>query len=113
MEEGAAPPMQLPRPQVPRLIINKITLHNFKSYAGTQTIGSFHKQFTSIVGPNGSGKSNLIESLLFIFGFSASWMRQQKLSQLIHSSSFSRDNSKAYVEVEFSKIIDKEEIDNF
>jgi structural maintenance of chromosome 4 len=35
-------------------------LKNFKSYAGVQKIGPFHKNFTSIVGPNGSGKSNLI-----------------------------------------------------
>ncbi len=62
-------------------------LKNFKSYAGIQKIGPFHKNFTSIVGPNGSGKSNLIESMLFIFGFSASWMRLNKLNQLIHNSS--------------------------
>lgn len=44
----------------PRLIIDHMVMKNFKSYEGTQTIGTFHKNFTSIVGPNGSGKSNLI-----------------------------------------------------
>ena len=44
----------------PRLIIDHMVLKNFKSYAGIQKIGPFHKNFTSIVGPNGSGKSNLI-----------------------------------------------------
>jgi structural maintenance of chromosome 4 len=63
-----------------------MVMKNFKSYEGTQTIGTFHKNFTSIVGPNGSGKSNLIESMLFIFGFNASWMRLNKLNQLIHNS---------------------------
>ncbi len=58
-----------------RLIISKIVLENFKSYQGKTVIGPFHKLFTAIVGPNGSGKSNLIESLLFIFGKRASWMR--------------------------------------
>jgi structural maintenance of chromosome 4 len=35
---------------------------------------------TSVVGPNGSGKSNLIESLLFVFGKKASWMRLKNLN---------------------------------
>jgi structural maintenance of chromosome 4 len=81
-------------------------LKNFKSYAGIQKIGPFHKNFTSIVGPNGSGKSNLIESMLFIFGFSASWMRLNKLHQLIHNSSTSSNISTASVEVHFKKILD-------
>ena len=35
-----------------RLIISKLTLENFKSYAGKKVIGPFHKCFSSIVGPN-------------------------------------------------------------
>lgn len=81
-------------------------LKNFKSYAGTQKIGPFHKNFTSIVGPNGSGKSNLIESMLFIFGFNASWMRLNKLNQLIHNSSAVNNVTSAAVEVHFKKILD-------
>ena len=59
---------------------------------------------TSVVGPNGSGKSNLIESLLFVFGKKATWMRLSKLNQLIHK----KDNqmlSQASVEVLFSENI--------
>jgi structural maintenance of chromosome 4 len=61
------------------LIINRIILDNFKSYHGHLEIGPFNGSFTSIVGPNGSGKSNLIESMLFVFGKKASWMRLQKI----------------------------------
>ena len=81
-----------------------MVLEDFKSYAGRQIIGSFHGNFTSVVGPNGSGKSNLIESMLFIFGFNASWMRLNKLNQLIHNSSTSSGNSRAAVEVHFKKL---------
>ena len=51
-----------------RIIIDKIVLENFKSYAGVREIGPLHYRFNSVVGPNGSGKSNLMESLLFVFG---------------------------------------------
>ena len=65
-------------------MIQKIEVYNFKSYAGKKIIGPFHKRFTAVVGPNGSGKSNTIESLLFIFGKRATWMRLKKLKELIH-----------------------------
>lgn len=83
--------------QRPRLIIDYMILENFKSYADKQKIGPFHTNFTSVVGPNGSGKSNLIEAMLFIFGFSASWMRMSKLNQLVHNSSTSTGNHMAAV----------------
>lgn len=51
-----------------RLIIREMVLENFKSYAGEQRIGPFHKSFSSVVGPNGSGKSNVIDAMLFVFG---------------------------------------------
>ena len=57
------------------LIIKQIILENFKSYEGKHFIGPFHNKFTCIIGPNGSGKSNLIDSLLFVFGKRAKWMR--------------------------------------
>ncbi|GME80887.1 unnamed protein product [Ambrosiozyma monospora] len=70
-----------PQPEVhePRLVIDHLLLHNFKSYAGDQIIGPFNASFSAVVGPNGSGKSNVIDSLLFVFGFRASKMRQSKL----------------------------------
>ena len=72
----------------PRLVISRMVLENFKSYAGAQHVGPFHKvcglahlrstqrldmllrvqSFTSVVGPNGSGKSNVIDAMLFVFG---------------------------------------------
>lgn len=44
------------------------------------------QSFTSIVGPNGSGKSNVIDALLFVFGFTAKKMRHENLAGLIHNS---------------------------
>lgn len=111
-----------------RLVISKMVLRNFKSYAGTVEIGPFHKvlpdvitsmscrfadggtlgwqSFTSIVGPNGSGKSNVIDSLLFVFGFKAKKMRQGKLSELIHNSTNYQNLDSCTVEVHFQEIID-------
>ena len=58
-----------------RLMITKMVLENFKSYAGVREIGPFHKCFSSVVGPNGSGKSNVIDAMLFVFGKKASKLR--------------------------------------
>ncbi|KAF9561610.1 RecF/RecN/SMC protein [Agrocybe pediades] len=89
-----------------RLTIHKMALINFKSYAGRQEIGPFHKSFSSIVGPNGSGKSNTIDALLFVFGYRASKMRQGKISELIHNSANYPDLDECSVEVHFRDIID-------
>eukprot|EP00960_Hanusia_phi_P013686 401509-Hanusia_phi.AAC.3 len=62
-----------------RLIITHMTLENFKSYAGVQEIGPFHKKFSSVVGPNGSGKSNVIDAMLFVFGKRAKQLRLNKV----------------------------------
>ncbi|KAK6095037.1 Structural maintenance of chromosomes protein 4 [Batrachochytrium dendrobatidis] len=91
---------------LPRLVISKIVQRNFKSYAGIIEIGPFHKSFTSIVGPNGSGKSNVIDSLLFVFGFKAKKLRQGKLSDLIHNSATYPNLTSCAVEVHFQEIID-------
>lgn len=55
----------------------------------------------------GSGKSNLIESLLFVFGKRANWMRLKSLHQLIHNSQNHGDIKKASVEVEFMDVEDQ------
>ncbi|XP_074593637.1 structural maintenance of chromosomes 4-like protein gluon [Brevipalpus obovatus] len=91
-----------------RLLIQNIENINFKSYAGTQILGPFHKSFTAIVGPNGSGKSNVIDSMLFVFGFRASKLRLKKLSSLIHKSENFPDFDHCSVIVHFAKIEDKE-----
>lgn len=64
------------------------------------------QSFSSVVGPNGSGKSNVIDSLLFVFGFRASKMRQGKISALIHNSSAFPNLEYCEVEVHFQQIID-------
>ncbi|XP_013138419.1 PREDICTED: structural maintenance of chromosomes protein 4 [Papilio polytes] len=92
----------------PRLIITRIVNENFKSYAGVQVLGPFHKSFTAIIGPNGSGKSNVIDSMLFVFGYRATKIRSKKISVLIHSSNKFSNISSASVAVHFCQIIDGE-----
>lgn len=91
-----------------RLMITKMILENFKSYAGIQEIGPFHKRFSSIVGPNGSGKSNVIDALLFVFGKRAKQLRLNKVSELIHKSSNYTNLEYAKVEIYFQLIHDDE-----
>ncbi|KAL0332074.1 UNVERIFIED_CONTAM: Structural maintenance of chromosomes protein 4 [Sesamum calycinum] len=57
-----------PASRGPRLFIKEMVMRNFKSYAGEQRVGPFHKSFSAVVGPNGSGKSNVIDAMLFVFG---------------------------------------------
>ncbi|XP_066938729.1 structural maintenance of chromosomes protein 4 [Macrobrachium rosenbergii] len=93
----------------PRLVITHIENEFFKSYAGRQVLGPFHKSFTSIVGPNGSGKSNVIDSMLFVFGYRAQKIRSKKISVLIHNSEAHPNVESCTVAVHFQKIIDKGE----
>ncbi|XP_051534956.1 structural maintenance of chromosomes protein 4-like [Myxocyprinus asiaticus] len=102
------PPAMSSEPGAPRLMITHIVNRNFKSYAGEQILGPFHKRFSCIIGPNGSGKSNVIDSMLFVFGYRAQKIRSKKLSVLIHSSDGHQDVQSCTVEVHFQKIIDKE-----
>ncbi|XP_069721223.1 structural maintenance of chromosomes protein 4 isoform X2 [Phaenicophaeus curvirostris] len=102
------PPAMTNEAGAPRLMITHIVNQNFKSYAGEQTLGPFHKRFSCIIGPNGSGKSNVIDSMLFVFGYRAQKIRSKKLSVLIHSSDEHTDIQSCTVEVHFQKIIDKE-----
>ena len=90
-----------------RTVIKNLILTNFKSYAGRQEVGPFHVSFTSVVGPNGSGKSNVIDSLLFVFGFRASKMRQGKISALIHNSAGFPNLEYCEVEVHFQEVMDQ------
>ncbi|KAI8647729.1 hypothetical protein BD408DRAFT_334358, partial [Parasitella parasitica] len=59
-----------------------------------------------VVGPNGSGKSNVIDALLFVFGYRANKMRQGKLSELIHNSAKHPNCTHCSVEIHFQEIID-------
>ncbi|KAG4304930.1 hypothetical protein PORY_001605 [Pneumocystis oryctolagi] len=96
--------MDIDKTPTERLMISHLVLTNFKSYAGRQCIGPFHPSFSSIVGPNGSGKSNVIDALLFVFGFRASQMRQSKISALIHKSLAHPDLEWCSVEIHFEEI---------
>ncbi|KAJ2394657.1 Structural maintenance of chromosomes protein 4, partial [Coemansia sp. RSA 2559] len=89
-----------------RLVITQMVLENFKSYSGRQVIGPFHRSFSAIVGPNGSGKSNVIDALLFVFGYRANKIRQGKLSELIHNSKNAGGLTHCTVEVHFEEVID-------
>lgn len=93
-----------------RLIITKIKLHNFKSFYGTVELENLHPQFSSIVGANGSGKSNVIDALLFVFGFRAKQIRQSKLVGLIHHSAAHPDLRDCYVTISFARVNENHEI---
>lgn len=99
------PVIEDPTPKA-RIVITHLILTNFKSYAGRQEVGPFHASFSSVVGPNGSGKSNVIDSLLFVFGFRASKMRQGKISALIHNSAQYPDLDFCEVAVHFQEVMD-------
>ena len=102
----AVPPTQEDTGPKSRTVIQYLVLTNFKSYAGRQEVGPFHASFSSVVGPNGSGKSNVIDSLLFVFGFRASKMRQGKISALIHNSAAFPNLDFCEVEVHFQEVMD-------
>lgn len=102
----AAPQVQNETSPKTRTVIQYLVLTNFKSYAGRQEVGPFHASFSSVVGPNGSGKSNVIDSLLFVFGFRASKMRQGKISALIHNSAAFPNLDFCEVEVHFQEVMD-------
>ena len=102
----AVPPTQVDSSLKSRTVIQYLYLTNFKSYAGRQEVGPFHASFSSVVGPNGSGKSNVIDSLLFVFGFRASKMRQGKISALIHNSAGFPNLEYCEVEVHFQEVMD-------
>jgi structural maintenance of chromosome 4 len=102
----AIPVVEQPLVPKSRMVIRQLVMTNFKSYAGRQVVGPFHVSFSSVVGPNGSGKSNVIDSLLFVFGFRASKMRQGKISALIHNSAQHQDLGFCEVEVYFQEIMD-------
>ncbi|CAO3670170.1 unnamed protein product [Rhizopus microsporus] len=103
----------VPSKKEPRLVMKKMVLNDFKSYAGRQVIGPFHKSFSAIVGPNGSGKSNVIDALLFVFGYRANKMRQGKLSELIHNSAKYPNCQTCSVEIHFHEIIHGDDPDEY
>eukprot|EP01138_Halocafeteria_seosinensis_P004484 gb/GECG01004587.1/.p1 GENE.gb/GECG01004587.1/~~gb/GECG01004587.1/.p1 ORF type:complete len:322 (+),score=62.98 gb/GECG01004587.1/:1-966(+) len=71
--------------------IERINVHNFKSYAGKQVIGPFH-DFTAVIGPNGAGKSNLMDAISFVVGLSARHLRGSQLRDLVHRTARMRQS---------------------
>ena len=67
---------------------------------------SIFQSFSSIVGPNGSGKSNVIDAMLFVFGYRSKRIRSKKLSLLIHHSEKYPNVQSCTVSVHFQMIID-------
>ncbi|XP_063224263.1 structural maintenance of chromosomes protein 4-like [Bacillus rossius redtenbacheri] len=95
----------------PRLMITHIENEFFKSYAEKTVLGPFHKNFSSIIGPNGSGKSNVIDSMLFVFGYRATKIRSKKISVLIHNSDKHSNVNSCTVSVHFQQISDKDDVE--
>lgn len=111
----------------PRLMITRIVCEDFKSYANVVSLGPFHhvgfflfkllinlvtsfillQQFSAIIGPNGSGKSNVIDAMLFVFGYRAQKIRSKKISVLLHKSAKKPNVKQCKVEVHFTQIVDK------
>lgn len=95
--------------------LDRITLNNFKSFAGRITI-PFPAGFNAVAGANGSGKSNIIDALTFVLGTkSARSIRAQKLKNLIFNGG--RDRKPAefcevsiYLDNKDGKIPGEEEI---
>ena len=83
----------------------KIKMSGFKSFVDPTTVILPGKR-VAIVGPNGSGKSNVIDALLFVFGYRANKMRQARLAELIHSSQGCENLDSCTVEIYFEEIID-------
>ncbi|KAI5842556.1 RecF/RecN/SMC [Morchella snyderi] len=77
-----------------------------RTLGGRRSGLSTPQSFSSVVGPNGSGKSNVIDSLLFVFGFRASKMRQGKISALIHNSAQHPHLDHCEVQVHFRSVLD-------
>lgn len=66
--------------------IDRLELHNFKSYQGKVVVGPF-TSFSCIVGPNGAGKSNVMDALSFVLGTSATALRGRKPADFINRAS--------------------------
>lgn len=64
------------------------------------------QSLSCIVGANGSGKSNVIDSLLFVFGYRSSKIRSKKVSVLLHKSDQHKDVQQCSVTVHFVHIQD-------
>lgn len=67
---------------------------------------TFLQRFQAIIGPNGSGKSNVIDSMLFVFGYRSNKIRCKKLALMIHNSKKFPNVNSCRVAVHFAEIED-------
>ena len=86
------------------LYIDKVTIHNFKSFKHSNI--TFSRGFNCIVGPNGSGKSNICDALLFSLGESSFRRMRVTNSNKLISNLVKPDKEtklkRAYVTIDFS-----------
>ena len=75
-------------PPSPALLLERVTLTNFKAYAGEVHAGPFDARCTSIVGPNGAGKSCLIDGVAFALG---AQQEKTSLARLVNHAAASAD----------------------
>src|SRR3989344_3853620 len=76
------------------VLINKLTIKGFKSFANKTEL-VFGKGFNCIIGPNGAGKTNVSDSVCFVLGkSSAHEMRAEKSANLIFNGGKKKKTSK-------------------
>eukprot|EP00178_Gracilaria_changii_P018546 TRINITY_DN530_c0_g1_i1.p1 TRINITY_DN530_c0_g1~~TRINITY_DN530_c0_g1_i1.p1 ORF type:complete len:1242 (+),score=251.58 TRINITY_DN530_c0_g1_i1:154-3879(+) len=94
--------------------LDRLELHNFKSYGGTVMVGPF-KGFTAIIGTNGSGKSNLMDAISFVLGVRTSQLRGNQLRDLVYRNLEDPQDDhatrKAYVKLVYRKNNEGEQVD--
>lgn len=67
--------------------LDRLELHNFKSYGGDVVVGPFRSGFNCICGTNGSGKSNAMDAISFVLGVRTSQLRGNQLRDLVYRNS--------------------------
>jgi structural maintenance of chromosome 1 len=83
--------------------LDRLELHNFKSYGGDVVVGPFRPGFNCIVGTNGSGKSNAMDAISFVLGVRTSQLRGNQLRDLVYRNAADPDDDpsrrKAHVRI--------------
>lgn len=87
-----------------------LEIDNFKSYAGSQTVGPF-KQFQAVIGPNGAGKSNLMDAISFVLGVKSRHLRSSKMSDLVFRASGGAPSSKRRASVKAIYEVSDDEVE--
>lgn len=67
------------------MVIETIVIDYFKSFGMECKAFEISSAFNLITGKNGNGKSNVLDALLFVFGFGSKHLRHSKLEHLINT----------------------------